>query len=122
MDDYKDLQGYPLQAGQGAPFAGRLVDSERNENGVFVRIPFDMLNNAGLYGANKVEVWGETDGTIYFRIATRCEICKRGARLYPLDMGFAKKNICLECYTSLTGNYPSQETQTTENTTQTGQP
>ncbi|HDR3902872.1 TPA: hypothetical protein QCO88_005554, partial [Bacillus cereus] len=45
-----------------------------------------------------------------------------GARLYPLDMGFAKKNICLECYTSLTGNYPSQETQTTENTTQTGQP
>ena len=46
MDDYKDLQGYPLQAGQGAPFAGRLVDSERNENGVFVRIPFDMLNNA----------------------------------------------------------------------------
>ena len=58
MDDYKDLQGYPLQAGQGLPFAGRLVDSERNENGVFVRIPFDMLNNAGLYGANKVEVWG----------------------------------------------------------------
>ncbi|ALZ61842.1 hypothetical protein FORC13_2781 [Bacillus cereus] len=59
MNDYKDLQGYPLQAGQGAPFAGRLVDSERNENGVFVRIPFDMLNNAGLYGTNKVEVWGK---------------------------------------------------------------
>ncbi|PGE42102.1 hypothetical protein [Bacillus cereus] len=123
MDDYKDLQGYPLQAGQGAPFAGRLVDSERNENGVFVRIPFDMLNNAGLYGANKVEVWGETDGTIYFRIATRCEICKRGARLYALDMGFAKKNICLECYTSLTGNDPSQEppTPSNENNTKTQQ-
>ena len=31
MDDYKDLQGYPLQAGQGAPFAGRLVDSKETK-------------------------------------------------------------------------------------------
>ncbi|EEL55363.1 hypothetical protein bcere0023_30880 [Bacillus cereus Rock4-2] len=38
-------------------------------------------------------------------------------------MGFAKKNICLECYTSLTGNYPSQEppTPTNENNRQTKQ-
>ncbi|MFB5690308.1 hypothetical protein [Bacillus cereus] len=122
MDDYKDLQGYPLQAGQGAPFAGRLVDSERNENGVFVRIPFDMLNNAGLYGANKVEVWGETDGTIYFRIATKCEICKRGARLYELETGFGKKKLCSDDYFSFTGQRPPQETQTTENTTQIEQP
>ncbi|MHA4213461.1 hypothetical protein [Bacillus cereus] len=122
MDEYKDLQGYPLQAGQGAPFAGRLVDSERNENGVFVRIPFDMLNNAGLYGANKVEVWAETDGTIYFRIATRCEICKRGARLYELETGFGKKKLCSDDYFLFTGQRPPQETQPTENTTQIEQP
>ncbi|MEB8582413.1 hypothetical protein P4G63_20475, partial [Bacillus cereus] len=77
--------------------------------------------NAGLYGANKVEVWGETDGTIYFRVATRCEVCKRGARLYELETGFGKKNICLECYTSYTGNYPSQEPPTNENNIQTEQ-
>ncbi|PEE32207.1 hypothetical protein CN271_31250, partial [Bacillus cereus] len=60
---------------------------------------------------------------IYFRIATRCQIemCKRGSRLYELDMGFAKKNVCLECYVSLTGNDPSQEPPTNENNTQTEQ-
>ncbi|MEB9423031.1 hypothetical protein P4J12_32840, partial [Bacillus cereus] len=82
------------------------------------------LNNAGLQkGVSRVEVWREMDGTVKFRIATLCEICKRGARLYPLDMGFAKKNICLDCYASLTGNYPSQEppTPTNENNTQTEQ-
>ena len=78
-----------LQAGQAAPFAGRLVDSERNETEYLFKF-FDMLNNAGLYGANKVEVWGNGWNDI-FRIATRCEICKRGARLYALDMGFAKR-------------------------------
>lgn len=64
---------------------------------------------------------GETDGTIGFRIATRCEICKRGARLYELDMGFAKKNICADDYFKLTGKNPPQETQITENPTQTDQ-
>ncbi|MEF7635654.1 hypothetical protein [Bacillus thuringiensis] len=115
-------QMMPLQAGEGFPFVGRLVDAERTETGIFVQIPADMLNNAGLLnGVSRVEVWREMDGTVKFRIATLCEICKRGARLYPLDMGFAKKNICLECYTSLTGNYPSQEPQTptNENNTQT---
>ncbi|MFB6585701.1 hypothetical protein ACFCVQ_08510 [Bacillus thuringiensis] len=117
-------QMMPLQAGEGFPFVGRLVDAERTETGIFVQIPADMLNNAGLInGVSRVEVWREMDGTVKFRIATLCEICKRGARLYPLDMGFAKKNICLECYTSLTGNYPSQEppTPTNENNTQTEQ-
>jgi len=114
----------PLQAGESFPFMGRLVDAERTETGIFVQIPADMLNNAGLLnGVSRVEVWREMDGTVKFRIATLCEICKRGARLYPLDMGFAKKNICLECYASLTGNYPSQEppTPTNENNTQTEQ-
>ncbi|OTY56199.1 hypothetical protein [Bacillus thuringiensis] len=117
-------QMMPLQAGESFPFMGRLVDAERTETGVFVQIPADMLNNAGLLnGVSRVEVWREMDGTVKFRIATLCEICKRGARLYPLDMGFAKKNICLECYASLTGNYPSQEppTPTNENNTQTEQ-
>ncbi|PED36830.1 hypothetical protein CON24_17360 [Bacillus cereus] len=117
-------QMMPLQAGESFPFMGRLVDAERTETGVFVQIPADMLNNAGLLnGVSRVEVWREMDGTVKFRIATLCEICKRGARLYALDMGFAKKNICLECYTSLTGNYPSQEptTPTNENNTQTEQ-
>lgn len=117
-------QMMPLQAGESFPFMGRLVDAERTETGVFVQIPADMLNNAGiLQGTSRVEVWREMDGTVKFRIATLCEICKRGARLYPLDMGFAKKNICLECYTSLTGNYPSQEPPipTNENNTQTEQ-
>lgn len=117
-------QMMPLQAGEGFPFVGRLVDAERTETGIFVQIPADMLNNAGLLkGVSRVEVWREMDGTVKFRIATLCEICKRGARLYPLDMGFAKKNICLECYASLTGNYPSQEppTPTNENNTQTEQ-
>ncbi|MEB9418804.1 hypothetical protein P4J12_10560 [Bacillus cereus] len=117
-------QMMPLQAGEGFPFVGRLVDAERTETGIFVQIPADMLNNAGLLkGVSRVEVWREMDGTVKFRIATLCEICKRGARLYALDMGFAKKNICLECYTSLTGNYPSQEplTSNNENNTQTEQ-
>ncbi|HEB4951913.1 hypothetical protein [Bacillus thuringiensis] len=117
-------QMMPLQAGESFPFMGRLVDAERTETGIFVQIPADMLNNAGLLnGISRVEVWREMDGTVKFRIATLCEICKRGARLYPLDMGFAKKNICLECYTSLTGNYPSQEppTPTNENNIQTEQ-
>ncbi|WP_088322529.1 hypothetical protein [Bacillus cereus] len=117
-------QMMPLQAGEGFPFVGRLVDAERTETGIFVQIPADMLNNAGLLkGVSRVEVWREMDGTVKFRIATLCEICKRGARLYELDMGFAKKNICLECYTSLTGNYPSQEppTPTNENNIQTEQ-
>ncbi|MDR4287570.1 hypothetical protein FO526_30980, partial [Bacillus thuringiensis] len=99
MFDYKDLKGYHKQAGQAELFAGRLVDSERNEKGVLVRIPFDMPYNDDLNGTNKVEVCGETDGTIHFRVATSCEVCKRGASLYELETGFGKKNICLECYT-----------------------
>ncbi|HDR7610965.1 TPA: hypothetical protein QCX47_002551 [Bacillus mycoides] len=120
MEQYKDLQGMPVQSNEGTPFLGRLVDLERSEDGVFVKIPFDMLNNAGLSnGINKVEVWREmSDGTICFRIATRCEICGRGARLYELDMGFAKKNICAEDYFKLTGKNPPQKTiSITENAT-----
>ncbi|EOO37232.1 hypothetical protein ABE17_24485 [Bacillus mycoides] len=113
----------PLQEGDAFPFMGRLVDAERTETGIFVQIPMDMLNNAGIQkGISKVEVWREMDGTIKFRIATLCEICKRGARLYELDMGFAKKNICADDYKTITGDYPPQETQTTENATQMEQP
>ncbi|WP_242238147.1 hypothetical protein [Bacillus cereus group sp. BfR-BA-01316] len=124
MEQYKDLQGMPVQSNEGTPFLGRLIDLERADDGVVLKIPFDMLDNAGISkGINKVEVWREmSDGTICFRIATRCEICKRGARLYELDMGFAKKKICADDYKTITGNYPPQETQTTENVTQMEQP
>ncbi|MCQ6288909.1 MULTISPECIES: hypothetical protein [Bacillus cereus group] len=109
MNRYKDLQGMPLQAGEASPFMGRLIDVERVEKGVFVSIPFDMLDNAGIArGKNKVEVWGDMDGTIRFRIATRCEICGRGSRLYEIDMGFAKKQICAEDYLKLVGKYPEE--------------
>ncbi|MEB9942661.1 hypothetical protein CON15_25830 [Bacillus cereus] len=114
-------QMMPLQAGESFHFMGRLVDAERTETGISVQIPADMLNNAGIpTGMSRVEVWREMDGTIKFRIATLCEICKRGARLYELDMGFAKKYICMECYTSLTGSYPPPKP-TNENNTQTEQ-
>ncbi|KFM99736.1 hypothetical protein D0U04_06920 [Bacillus clarus] len=114
----------PLQAGETFPFMGRIVDAKRTDTGIFIQIPADMLNNAGIPNeTSKVEVWREvSDGTICFRIATRCELCGRGARLYELDMGFAKKNICAEDYFKLTGKNSLQETPTTENIAQTEQP
>lgn len=119
MDKYKDLQGMPLQANEGSPFMGRVVDVERSENGVFVHIPFDMLDSAGIpTGRNKVEVWGEMNGTVSFRIATICPLCRSGARLYELDLegsGFSKINICAEHYFKLVGKYP--EGATSEETT-----
>ncbi|MBK5489006.1 hypothetical protein EXW51_19095 [Bacillus mycoides] len=125
MEQYKDLQGMPVQPNEGTPFLGRLVDLERADDGVVLKIPFDMLDNAGISrGSNKVEVWREmSDGTICFRIATRCEICKRGARLYELETNFGKKKLCAEDYFAFTGQRPPQEgTSTTiENTTQTDQ-
>ncbi|KFM99913.1 hypothetical protein D0U04_25150 [Bacillus clarus] len=114
----------PLQAGEAFPFMGRLIDLERSDDAVVLKIPYDMLDNAGISkGNNKVEVWREiSDGTICFRIATRCEICKRGARLYELETGFGKKNLCAEDYFAFTGQRPPQETPTTENIAQTEQP
>ena len=116
MGRYKDLQGMPLQANEGSPFMGRVVDVERSEGGIFVRIPFDMLDSAGIStGTNKVEVWREMDGTVSFRIATICPLCRSGARLYELDMGFSKINSCAEHYFELVGKYP--EGATSEETT-----
>ncbi len=110
---------FPLQEGEGMPFLGRVVDLERTENGITVQIPFDMLDNAGLeMGTNKVEVWGEVhDGTICIRVATICDICKKGARLYELDLGFVKRMVCAEDYQKITGEYP-KETQENEDTEQ----
>lgn len=115
-----DTQMMPLQAGESFPFMGRLVDATRTDTGISAQIPADMLKNAGIPdGTSKVEVWREmSDGTICFRIATRCELCGRGSRLYELDMGFAKKGLCAEDYFKLTGKNPPQEPVTTENTTQ----
>ncbi|SCN38317.1 Uncharacterized protein BC88300_02608 [Bacillus cytotoxicus] len=90
------------------PFVGRVVDLNRTENGITIQIPFDMLDNAGIVeGLNKVEVWREVhDGTICIRVATLCDICKKGARLYELDLGFAKRMVCAEDYQKITGIQP----------------
>ena len=43
------------------------------------------------------------DGTIAIRIATLCELCGRGSRLYELNMGPVNRKICAEDYFKLTG-------------------
>lgn len=96
----------PAQKGEGNPWLGRLVNIKRTEQGVFLPIPFDMLDDAGIIDGAQVEVWGELDGTLSFRIATKCELCNRGARLYEIDMGVTKRNICAEDYFKLYGEYP----------------
>ncbi|PDY48441.1 hypothetical protein [Bacillus pseudomycoides] len=98
----------PLQQGQGAPFMGRLVNITRDENGIYIPIPFDMLNDAGIKDESQVEVWALRDGTISFRIATICELCGRGAKLYEIDMGSIKRKICAEDYKKLLGVFPQE--------------
>ncbi|MEB9728098.1 hypothetical protein P4J62_28260 [Bacillus cereus] len=115
----------PFQEGEMLPYMGRIVDVKRTETGVFIQVPADMLDNAGVSNdTSKVEVWREmSDGTIGFRVLTKCELCGCGAKLYELNLGVAKRNICANDYFKLTGNYPSQEppTPTNENNTQTEQ-
>ncbi|QWG84424.1 hypothetical protein [Bacillus mycoides] len=101
-----NVQGMPLQAGEGSPFMGRLVDAERSENGVLVQIPFDMLDYAGIQEKEKVEVWGMSDGTLSIRMATKCQMCNRGARLFELQIGSNVKQVCAEDYNKLTGEQP----------------
>ncbi|PGA16973.1 hypothetical protein COL80_30100, partial [Bacillus thuringiensis] len=72
---------------EGFPFAGRLVTVSNTEKGLFIPVPFDMLRDAGITEGSQVEVWGLIDGTVSMRIATKCQFCGRGARLYDLDMG-----------------------------------
>ncbi|WP_410982351.1 hypothetical protein [Bacillus cereus] len=97
---------YPLQAGKGSPFMGRVVTIKRDENGISIPIPSDMLNDVGVTDAAQVEVWAMLDGTVSFRIATLCELCGRGAKLYEIEMGPIKKKICVEDYRKLFGVYP----------------
>lgn len=106
---YTEMQRRALQEGQATPFIGALMDLTRKDDEIHIKIPKSMLDNAGISsGENTVEVWREMDGTICFRIATKCEVCERGAKLYELDMGFAKKNVCAEDYFKLTGQYPEE--------------
>ncbi|PGM91629.1 hypothetical protein [Bacillus cereus] len=119
MDDINYMM--PFQEGATLPYMGRIVDIKRIENGVFVQIPADMLDNAGIANdTSKVEVWRQMDdgGTICFRVLTKCELCGRGAKLYELDLGVA---ICANDYFKLTETHP-QDAVTTENTTQIEQP
>ncbi|PFF52186.1 hypothetical protein [Bacillus cereus] len=114
----------PFQEGEMLPYMGRIVDAKRTETGVFIQVPADMLDNAGIANdSSKVEVWRDmADGTIGFRVLTKCELCGCGAKLYELNLGVAKRRICANDYFKLTGVYPPQEPLTTENTTQIEQP
>lgn len=93
----------------------RLITIKREENGVFLPIPFDMLDDAGITDGTQVEVWGLVDGTLSFRIATICELCGRGAKLFEINMGSVKRKICAEDYKKLLREYP--QTPTTEEPT-----
>lgn len=110
----------PFQEGETLPYMGRIVDVKRTETGVFIQVPADMLDNAGIANdTSKVEVWRDlADGTIGFRVLTKCELCGCGAKLYELNLGVAKRSICANDYFKLTGEYPPQEPVTIENTTQ----
>ncbi|AHZ49130.1 hypothetical protein [Bacillus thuringiensis] len=114
----------PFQAGETLPYMGRIADVKRTETGVFIQVPADMLDNAGASNdTSKVVVWREMSaGTIGFRVLTKCELCGWGAKLYELNLGAAKRNICANDYFKLKGEYPPQEALTIENTTQRGQP
>ncbi|WP_257143815.1 hypothetical protein [Bacillus pseudomycoides] len=89
----------------------RVVTIKRDENGISIPIPSGMFNDAGVTDAVQVEVWSMLDGTVSFRIATICELCGRGVKLYEIDMGPIKKKICAEDYCKLFGVYP-QESET----------
>lgn len=122
MDDINYMM--PFQEGATLPYMGRIVDVKRTETGVFIQIPADMLDNAGIANdTSKVEVWRDmADGTIGFRVLTKCELCGCGAKLYELNLGVAKRRICANDYCKLTGEYPPQEPVKIENTTQIEQP
>ena len=38
----------PFQEGEMLPYMGRIVDVKRTETGVFIQVPADMLDNAGI--------------------------------------------------------------------------
>ncbi|EJR89754.1 hypothetical protein [Bacillus cereus] len=105
------------------PFLGRIMKVNRNEEGLFIPIPKETLDRSGIFNSDEVEVIGHMDGTIAIRIATLCELCGRGSRLYELNMGPVNRKICAEDYFKLTGVSPQNlEKPTTENTTQIEQP
>ena len=64
---------------------------------------FQNWIDSGIFNSDEVEVIGHMDGTIAIRIATLCELCGRGSRLYELNMGPVNRKICAEDYFKLTG-------------------
>ncbi|MGZ9782459.1 hypothetical protein [Bacillus pseudomycoides] len=101
----------PFSEGEGPQFGGRVVQCTRNDNGLSIIIPVDMLEYAGIKDTTSVEVWQELDGKISFRIATKCDVCRRGARTFPLTIGSNVRYLCAEDYYKLAGEYP-QKSQT----------
>ncbi|WP_255255287.1 hypothetical protein [Bacillus pseudomycoides] len=98
----------PFSEGEGPRFGGRVVQCTPNDNGLSIIIPVDMLEYAGIKDTTSVEVWQELDGKISFRIATKCDVCRRGARTFPLTIGSNVRYLCAEDYYKLAGEYPQK--------------
>ncbi|WP_144405426.1 hypothetical protein [Bacillus cereus] len=54
----------------------------------------------------KVEVWGLPDGTLSMRIATACDLCNKGGRVYEIELFDKVSLICADDYLKLTGKSP----------------
>lgn len=85
----------PMPPNEQSPFLGRVVDLKKGENQVTVSIPNDMLEFCGIKEDTKVEVWGLSDGTLNMRIATACDLCNKGGKVYEIELfGKSKSYLC----------------------------
>ncbi|PEP99008.1 hypothetical protein [Bacillus toyonensis] len=103
----------PMPPHEKSPFLGRVVDLKKGENQVTVRIPNDMLAFCGIKEDTKVEVWGLPDGTLSMRIATVCDLCNKGGRVYEVELFGKVSLICVDDYVKLTGKSPTASDEVT---------
>ncbi|WP_144497452.1 hypothetical protein [Bacillus toyonensis] len=103
----------PIRPNEQSPFLGRVVDLKKGENQVTVRIPNDMLEFCGITEDTKVEVWGLPDGTLSMRIATVCDLCNKGGRVYEIEISGKVSRICADDYVKLTGKSPGASDEVT---------
>ncbi|EJR58939.1 hypothetical protein IIO_04061 [Bacillus cereus VD115] len=103
----------PMPPNEKSPFLGRVVDLKKGENQVTVSIPNDMLEFCGIKEDTKVEVWGIPDGTLSMRIATACDLCNKGGKVYEIELFGKVSLICAEDYVKLTGKSPGASDEVT---------
>ncbi|PHG13845.1 hypothetical protein COI63_09535, partial [Bacillus toyonensis] len=60
-----------------------------------------------------VEVWGLPDGTFNMRIATACDLCNKGGKVYEIELFDKVSLICVEDYVKLTGKKPGASDEVT---------